>query len=435
MSTSTLRYRKGVKTLDESRQWIVGGVKRMNRLDDPEHFPLFFRKGRGPYVWDIDGNRYIDLIAGKGAIIFGYADKRVDDAVRLAVENGSMLPLTSDLYPRTARSVCEQMPAMERVKFFRDGSCAVSAAVRLSRLFTGRTKILSCGYHGWHDWFLQDKTSYPDDAGDVVDFHYDLTSLAMLAEKYPGEVAAIVVTPEPSFFDYGFLESVAEIARSTGALFILDEMKTGFRFTINGYHALAEVTPDLITVGKAIANGYPLSAVGGRAEVMEAELTTHISGTYETENIGLAAALMTIELLSAADYNSLAQMYADFQTVANRAFRRYQLPARFVGSSFNAHLIFDDQSLAIDFYRGAAARGVTFYCFDDVNITFSHKKVIDDLLNTVEDTIKGLSRRTVRTQPSAKSVCEYLQRHKILSKSSTPHNKLVKKLHQQITDD
>src|ERR1044072_8633228 len=141
------------------------------------------------------------------------------------------------------------------------------------------------------------------------------------------------------------------------------------------------VRADLTTIGKALANGYALTAVGGRRDIMEAERETHISGTYETENIGLAAGIATTAALAEQDYAALAALYARFAATVNEAFAARGVAARCATSAFNAQLVFEDDETATAFYRAAAANGVTFYCFDDVNLSFAHAAVFDELLD------------------------------------------------------
>ncbi|MEO7730862.1 MAG: aminotransferase class III-fold pyridoxal phosphate-dependent enzyme [Kofleriaceae bacterium] len=163
-----------------ARKVVPGGVNRMNLLDEPAQFPVFFERSDGPFTWDVDGHRYFDLIAGKGAVLLGHRDRRVDDAVRAELDAGVMRPLMPTRYVEAAEALRAVMPTLEQVKFFRTGSCAVSAAVRICRTFTGKRWIVTAGYHGWHDWFVENKQSYPNQEKEVIDFHYDLQALEEL---------------------------------------------------------------------------------------------------------------------------------------------------------------------------------------------------------------------------------------------------------------
>jgi glutamate-1-semialdehyde aminotransferase len=420
-TTPRLPLRRGRRLFEESQEHVVGGVKRMNLLDDPAWFPTFFRRAEGPYAWDVDGTRYIDLIGGKGSVVLGYADERVDSAVRAAIADSSVTPLTSDLYPRAARLVCECVDSIERVKFFRSGSEAVSAAVRLARVHTGRDTILTCGYHGWHDWLVVERSE--DERARVVEFFYDLERLHEVLARRGSEVAAVVVTPEPSLVAPDFVPRAAALAREGGALFVLDEIKSGFRFGTGGYQQHVGVRPDLTTFAKAVANGYALSGIGGRRDVMEAELETRISGTYETENVGLAAALATIAALEALGFERLQRLYERFVRGVDELLADAGIGARCLGTGANAHVVFEDERDAVAFYRSAAAAGVTFYCFDDVHLTYAHEAVLEELLAILRAVAASLS--PVAHRLTAAGVHRYLQRRQIASPASDERHALV----------
>lgn len=424
-ATPALELRHGQSLFEWSQRFVVGGVKRMNLLDDCAYFPAFFQRASGPYVWDVDENRYVDLIAGKGAVILGYADPRVDDAVRLAIANGGMLPLTSDLYPSVAERVRACIRSVERVKFFRSGSEALTAALRLARVHTGRDKILTSGYHGWHDWTVVDASE--DEHGRVVEFRYDIDRLEELLRRFGSETAAVVVTPEPSLTPSDLLSRSAALARDADALFVLDEVKTGFRFGLGGYQAAAGVRPDLTTFAKAVANGYAFAGVGGRRDVMEAELRTRISGTYETENVGLAAAGATIQAIEATGVAPLHALYERFADELNEHLGAAGAGARCFASAANAHVIFEDERDAVDFYRSAAATGALLYCFDDVNLTFAHEDVLDELLQIVALAIRRLPRAR-EPRLTAAGIHRYLVRRGIRGPGSKPDHPLVTRL-------
>ena len=385
----------------------------MNMLDSPEHFPLFFARASGPFAWDADGNRYIDLIGGKGSTLFGYADPEIDDSVIQAIGNGAMLPLTPEAYHVAAELLCSLVPSIERAKFFRTGSCAVSAAVRIARTFSGRRRVLSCGYHGWHDWFME-RSRFPDQGSATDDFFYDLGVLRSLLDDSKSDVGAVVITSEPSFFPTAHLSAVAEICRQSNVLLVLDEVKTSFRFGPGGYQSLAHVSPDLSAFGKSIGNGYAVAAVGGRADVMEAEQDTHISGTYETEMIGLTAALSSMKKIQALDYRILSNLYSDFAETLNDLFRRRRIAAHVFYSPGNAHLVFEDAATARRFYRDAARSGIIFYVNDDINFSFRHVEVFDELIEILKEIIARLPSNGGANLTEF-SIASYLVRHRILS--------------------
>ncbi|MGD2114175.1 MAG: aminotransferase class III-fold pyridoxal phosphate-dependent enzyme [Acidobacteriota bacterium] len=433
--TGRLRYAESLAKLERASRYVVDGVKRANRLDDPAHYPLFFERASGPHAWDVDGHRYIDLIAGKGTVLLGYASPEVDSAVRMAIGAGSMLPLTGPLHPLAAERLCRAVPSVERVKFLRTGSEAVSAAVRLARVWSGERKILTCGYHGWHGWYVEQRRSVNDSGAPVVDFHYDVDALEALLSRYAKETAAVVVSPEPALLGDDHHRRLAEVVREHGVLLLFDEVKSGFRFGSAGYQGSVGVRPDLTTFGKAIANGYVLAAVGGRREVMEAERETHISGTYETENVGLAAALRTMEILGGSDYGELFGLYRRFAAELNAAFRRRGVAARCLVSGANAQILFEDDDLARCFYRRAVAHGVLFNCFDDVNLTFGHRQVFEELLAAVVDVVDGLDAIHGRGRElSPAAVHRYLSRRGVILGDCPPSHPVVAAVHSRALD-
>jgi glutamate-1-semialdehyde 2,1-aminomutase len=428
----TVSYAAGTTLFARAQRVIPGGVNRMNLLDEPDQFPVFFERSDGPYSWDADGRRYIDLIAGKGAVLLGHRDVRIDDAVRAELDAGVMQPLMPVRYVEAAERLTAMMPTLERVKFFRTGSCAVSAAVRLCRVVTGKRRILTAGYHGWHDWFVEAKRSYPDE-GEVIDFHYDLRALERLLARDAGDVAAVVVTPEPALLGPEPLVGAAALAEAAGCLLVFDEMRTGVRFGTAGYQAAIGVRPQLTTLGKAIANGYALAALGGRADLMAGESRTHLNGTYETEALGLAAGAAMLKLAPALDRDCLPRQYGRLAAAFNRAAVAHGVAARMVSAAANAHVIFEDDRQAVELYRQAAARGVLFYCFDDVNLMFAHEPVLDELIARTSDALAALPRATSAAAPSLAAVHRYLTRHRIVAKNSAVDSPLVHAVHRRVT--
>lgn len=429
-----LRLTESMASLEYARRYVVDGVKRTNRLDDPAHFPLFFERAAGPYAWDIDGHRYIDLIAGKGTVLLGYAEPEVDEAVRAAIEAGSILPLTSLLHPQAAERLCQAVPSVERVKFLRSGSEAVSAAVRLARVKSGRRKILTSGYHGWHGWFVEERRSTSEPGAAVVDFHYDLEALEELLSRSAAETAAVVLSPEPSLLGDDHHRAIVELVRAHGVLLVFDEVKSGFRFGTAGYQGLTGLRPDLTTFGKAMANGYVLSAVGGRQDVMEVERETHISGTYETENVGLAAAVRTMDILELSDYGQFFEMYRRLASELNDAFRRRGVAARCLASAANLQILFEDENLARSFYRCAAADGVLFNCFDDVHLTFGHQQVFEEMLSRILRVVERVEPGSEGRELSPAGVHRYLARRSLVPQDPTRARGLVAAVHARTLD-
>jgi glutamate-1-semialdehyde aminotransferase len=291
-----------------AREVIPGGVPGIRA---PENFvegayPIFLSGGAGAYITDPDGNRYLDMLLGYGPMILGHACKPVDDAAMERQRAGFCLNLPQAVLVELAERLTELVPSAEQALFFKTGSDATSAAIRLARTHTGRSKILRCGYHGWHDWCLPGDPGVPRAVTDsVLGFTYnDTDQLREQLKAHPGDVAAIILTPVGHDFDAqieppaeGFLESVRNLADEHGAVLVFDEVRTGFRLSLGGAQAHYGVTPDLTALGKAMSNGYPVSALVGRRGVMAAAQSTFISSTYFPNGLSMAAAKATLDVL------------------------------------------------------------------------------------------------------------------------------------------
>ncbi|MET7466357.1 aminotransferase class III-fold pyridoxal phosphate-dependent enzyme [Nonomuraea sp. NPDC005501] len=275
----------------------AGEPPRAGSLARPRSGPVFERAS-GARVWDTQGRCHVDLSSCSGAAPLGAGyPPVVDAAVAELRRGGGILPeATSPLREEVADRIVGIFPCAQAVEFFRTGSCATTAAVRLARVHTGARTVLTSGYHGWHDWQLQYRPSQglPDRDPDTVDFGYDLDLLDRLARRR-GDLAAVIVTPEVNVFPPAFVREVERITRAHGGLLVLDEVMTGFRYAWGGYHAAAGVSPDLVTLSKGLANGFALSAVAGDAAVMRAARRTHLGNTYQREVTPFAAALATLD--------------------------------------------------------------------------------------------------------------------------------------------
>ncbi len=265
--------------------------------------PLFASRAKGSRLWDIDGNEYIDFVNSLASVTLGYSDPDVNDAVRRQLENGVIFSLPHTIEAEVAELIVEMVPCAEQVRFGKNGSDATAGAVRLARAFTGRDRVAVCGYHGWQDWYIGATARHrgvPAATRALTHtFNYnDPASLEKLLIEFPGQFAAVILEPmnvvEPKS---GFLETVRDLAHKNGALLVFDETITGFRFSNGGAQELFGVTPDLATFGKGLANGYPVSALAGRADVMKLMEEVFFSFTFGGEALSLAAARATLTKL------------------------------------------------------------------------------------------------------------------------------------------
>jgi glutamate-1-semialdehyde 2,1-aminomutase len=282
----------GSQTFSKSRTQFPVGVS-----------PLYLDRGKGSHVWDVDGNEYVDFISSLCSVTLGYGDPDVDGAVRDQLDRGVILSLPASLEAEVAELICDMVPCAEKVRFGKNGSDATSGAIRIARAFTGRDHVAVCGYHGWQDWYIGTTArnrGVPQATRDLSHpFMYnDLASLERVFAEWPGQIAAVIL--EPMNVEYpasGFLEGVRELATRHGAILVFDETITGFRYANGGAQELFRVTPDLATFGKGLANGYPVSAVAGRADVMQMMEEVFFSFTFGGELLSLAAAKATLEKL------------------------------------------------------------------------------------------------------------------------------------------
>lgn len=307
---SKLHLEKNFTAFDEAKTLVPGGVLGIRRPYNfvEGEYPIFFDHGKGGRVVDIDGNEYIDFLCAYGPIILGYREEEVDQAViRQIRDKGFCFSLTQTYQNELAVKLRELIPCAEMSVFVKTGSDAILAAIRLARAHTGRIKIMRNGYHGWHDWCVESKGGIPEKLyEDTHEFKYnDLDSLKKLLAAYGDQTAAIILTPfghptakpmsEPKA---GFLDGVRKLADDYGAVLIFDEVRTGFRIAMGGAQEYYGVTPDLACFGKAMANGYAISALCGKAKIMtKAEHEVFISSTFFPNSLGYVAALKTIEIL------------------------------------------------------------------------------------------------------------------------------------------
>jgi glutamate-1-semialdehyde 2,1-aminomutase len=288
-----------------------GYVLPQDRVIDGE-YPAFAGRGEGAYVWDADGNRYLDFILAYGTIVLGHAHPEVSSAVIGEIRRGFALGFPKAVQVELAELLGEVIPGAERVLLLKTGSDATSAAVRVSRAYTGREHVLRWGYAGWHDWAALRAAGVPASAlGQTHTFAYnDLQSLREALEHHGREIACCVMMPfelEPP--RPGFLADVLELVHRHGALLVFDEMRSGFRVALGGAQERFGVTADLATFSKAMANGYPISALTGRAEVMSMLGEVHVSSTFYVNAAEMAAARATIrELKEGATLRELERL-------------------------------------------------------------------------------------------------------------------------------
>jgi len=355
-------------------------------------YPQYFDRGSGAYVWDVDGNRYIDYVLGYGPVVLGHADPRVNKAVFEQLATGTCAsPLWSPRQVELAELLTQVVPGAEQAYLMRTGSDATSAAVRLARIHTGRTKVAKWGYNGWHDWTAPRPAGVPASTRrETLTFRYnDIESLESLFAAYPDQIACVImmpfelVRPQP-----GFLQAVADTAHRHGALFILDEMRSGFRMALGGAQEYFGLRPDLSTFSKAMSNGFPISAVVGRRDVLHGLSQTHMSSTFYGNPAEMAAALTTISILRDTDaIATLWRLGETLQKGLQDILMKWNVPAEVVGYPIAPFLQFaaDEpaaRQMKITFFAETTRRGVLFHPNHQWFLSAAHTD--DDVAETID---------------------------------------------------
>lgn len=296
--------------LKRAKQVIPGCAQTFSK--NPMSFvqnvaPNFLLRAEGAYVWDVDGNRYIDYINGLGPIVLGHCHLAVDDAVRSQMSKGMSYSLPHPVEVQVAEKLCELIPCAQMVRFGKNGSDATAGAVRVARAFTGRDKIACCGYHGWQDWYIGSTSRHLGVPAAVrsltLAFPYNnLNALAKLFGDHKAQIACVIM--EPVSFESpqpGYLEGVKAMCQQNGTLLVFDEIVTGFRLALGGAQEHFGVCPDLACFGKGMANGYPLSAIVGPPDIMRLFNEVFYSFTHGGEALSLTACLATLQEMEQKD--------------------------------------------------------------------------------------------------------------------------------------
>ncbi len=276
--------------------------------------PSYMDRGEGCYIYDVDGNRFIDYMCALGPITVGYNNPDVNEAVIKQVGRFASGSLQSELEVELAEKICKIIPCAEMVRFVKNGSDATTAAIRLARAYTGRDRILMCGYHGMHDWSIgaSDNNKGVPRAVCELTVNFDYNNPYDLEDKLRGnDVAAVILEPIQSNGPKdGYLEDVKELTHKYGAVLIFDEVVSGFRYALGGASELYGVTPDMAAFGKGMGNGYSISAVAGRKDILkQIEDGVFVSTTFGGDSISMAASLATIKILEQPGfYDRLAKI-------------------------------------------------------------------------------------------------------------------------------
>ena len=364
-----------------------------------ESVTLRMARSSGCTVWDSEGREYVDYIMGLGAVALGYAHPEVTRAAAEAAELGVVGPLPPVLEEVLAAELCRAVPWLERVRFLKTGAEAVAAAVRLARVVTGREAVLGCGYHGWLDWCQTAEGRGVPAATRALYGELPFNDAGRTREliRAAGDrLAAVVFEPvilEPP--DPRWIEVLREETSRTGAILVADEIKTACRLAIGGACERYGIRPDLVVMGKAIANGFPLAVVGGRADLMDGVTRTWISSTLATELVSLAASRATLMAMGGS------RVPAHLTRVGTRllaglrelAARHEGLVSRAAGLPEMCFLEYRDEPLSGRVALACAERGLLFKRSAYNFVSLAHDEaIVDRTLGILDDALTATSR-------------------------------------------
>jgi glutamate-1-semialdehyde aminotransferase len=380
------RYRESYREFDLAQRLLPGGVTRARIPQVPGRCPVYMSRAEGARIWDVDGHEYIDWMSGYGCILLGHRCKEVDDAAIRAIEQGFISQMPSPIQNDLAEVLIGMIPSAERVRYFKTGSDATTAAVRVARIHTGRDHVIRWGFHGWTDWSVSNFHGFdvgvPQAVRDLTHAmeYNDIASVERLFGQYPGQIACVIMMPfemeEPK---PGFLEGVKDLCHRHGAVLIFDEIRSGFRMPGGSAQAHYGVTPDLTCLSKGMANGYALSAVVGRAEVMDCIPRGLFSATFFVSALEMAASLATLAMVKREPVTAhLWEMGRRFQDGLRQALAGSPLHLEVVGVPPMPFIKFAgpdavaNDRAKLEFYAETARRGVFFHPNHHWFVNYAH---------------------------------------------------------------
>ena len=375
---------RGTQTLSKCPDQFVDGV-----------YPKFAKKSKGAYLKGLDNKWYLDFMNGLGPIILGHNHRRTNKAIKRELKNGIIHSLPTLLEQQLAELICEVVPCAEQVRFAKNGTDANLAAVRIARSYTKREHVVVCGYHGWGDWHgvLIRDYGIPKSLKKIVSsFEYNnLKSLEKELKKRP--VAAVIMEPQALTHPKpGFLEGVRKLCNKYGTLLVFDEVVSGFRWSLGGASEYFGVTPDLCCLGKALANGMPLSAITGKKEYMQELNHAFFSMTFGGECLSLAAAIETIKELKTKNYDHIWKLGNMLDEGIKLLAEKYKLKINFAGSAPRHNLTFDSSykdtaGMKGLFFQEMVKQGILFP--NVIYISFAHtKKDINKTIKAADKAFK-----------------------------------------------
>jgi len=414
-----MRGNSGIALWNKAKKMIPGGTQLLSKRSEmflPDQWPSYFKKAKGIEIEDLDGNKFIDMsMMGIGSCILGYADEDVDAAVKKVIDDGSMSTLNSPEEVELAELLIDIHPWSKQVRYVRSGGEALSVAVRIGRAYSKKDKVAFCGYHGWHDWYLSanlgDNKSLDGHLLPGLDpmgvprgllntaLPFEYNKIEQLYKIIKGnEIGAIVIEPiRHQYPKDGFLEKVEEISKNINAVFIVDEVSSGWRNNLGGVHLKLGITPDIAVFAKGMSNGYPMGAIIGKKDVMDVAQESFISSTYWTERIGPTAAIATIKKMKE---NNVSEHIAEIGGIIGEKWKeiskKHNLDISTVGPNSLITFSFNyknAQELKTLFTQEMLER--EYLASTTVYVSYAHKKkYLKDYFDAVDD-VFGIIKKAI----------------------------------------
>jgi len=391
----------------QSTKFLAQGSSTLSKIPKYENIePAQIAKGKGCRVWDIDGNEYIDYRNGLGPITLGYCINEINDAIKKQLENGILFGHPHVLEGEVAEMLTEVIPCAERVRFLKTGGEAIAACIKIARAFTGKDRIIHCGYNGWINnlcsgGFRPAAIAESNTLKGVPDVMQTLHATLPWGEtekweealeKHGNNIAAVVIAPDYALMEKGgsFLPFIRAITRKHGVLMIMDEIVTGFRLALGGAHEYFNFIPDMAVFAKGMTNGMPLSVYAGRGDLIDSVQNLGISSTYAGETLSLAAVKAVINFYRKNNViKTLWERGIQFKDGVNAAFEKYHFPGELKGFPVCPVFQFSKPEISDAFFKECYRNGLSLYLVSYVN--WSHRQQdISLTINKIEKIIEEM---------------------------------------------
>ena len=369
--------------------------------------PAFIDRGEGCYLYDVDGNKFIDFVCALGPITIGYNNEEINNAVKKQLDKGISFSLQAEAEVDLAEKIIDIIPCAEMVRFVKNGGDATTSAIRLARAYTGRDLVALSGYHGMHDWSIgstENNKGIPSDVSNLTKtFEYNnIESLEELFEEYPNQIAAVILEPiQANGPKDDFLQKVKDLSHENGAVLIFDEVVSGFRYALGGASELYGIVPDMAAFGKGMGNGLPISAVAGKKEIMkQIEDGIFVSTTFGGEALSLAGSLAALEILEKPGvYEHIWKLGSILKEGLEDLIKKYELEDVILVSGLPPHcgVEFEDVG-SLDYLdinsiysQAMIHNGIITVGINNINLSHTEKEIVA-YLNAAEEAMINIKK-------------------------------------------